>query len=131
MAKTTPSRPPCIAVVEDDKSVRAAIRDLLHSAGLESRSFRTAEDLLRSGVTRRIGCLIVDAHLPGMSGPALRERLLDRGVAIPMVVISADDRRVPRPRAAGPSRHTIAFLSKPFDGRRLLRAVRTALRPAR
>jgi FixJ family two-component response regulator len=128
MAKTSAPPPPCIAVVEDDNSVRAAIRDLLRSAGLDSRGFRTAEGLLRSGIIRRIGCLIVDAHLPGMSGAALRERLLDRGVAVPVVIISADDRRLPPPQAGESPRDTIAFLSKPFDGGKLLRAVRTALR---
>jgi FixJ family two-component response regulator len=128
MAKRPAPGPRCIAVVEDDDGVRASIRDLLSSAGLTSRSFRTAEGFLRSGILRRVACLIVDEQLPGMSGLALRERLRRDAVAIPMVIISANYGRGPRSRPRESPRDGTAFFSKPFDTRRLLRAIRTALR---
>ena len=129
MAKTT--QPRLVAIVEDDGGLREAIQDLLTSASLPSRAFRTAEGFLRCKAMRRFGCLIVDGQLPGMSGIALHEHLLSRGIAIPTVVISAHDesrRRLPKERS---SQSPMAVLGKPFDAKEFLRAVRTILRKAR
>lgn len=131
VAKSPAPQPRYVAVVEDDPGVREAIRDLLKSAGLASHVFRTAESFLRSGIIRCVGCLIVDTHLPGMSGLALRKRLLDKGVVIPTVVITSHDPGALRSWADEPSRGTIAVLCKPFDSRQLLSAVRAALHPTR
>lgn len=126
LAKTT--HPRLVAIVEDDSGLREAIKDLLTSASLPSRAFRTAEGFLRCNGIRRFGCLIVDGQLPGMSGIALHEHLLSRGIAIPTVVISAHDesrRRLPK---GGSSQGPMAVLGKPFDGNDFLRAVRAILR---
>jgi FixJ family two-component response regulator len=126
---TTHLRP--VAVVEDDSRVREAIRDLLSSAELRSQAFRTAESFLRSKSLRRFACLIVDAQLPGMGGNALCEHLSSRGIAIPTIVISADEEGRRRLSTGRSSQRLVAVFAKPFDGREFLRAVRAALRSAR
>lgn len=128
IAKKTTTRLRSVAVVEDDSGVREAIRDLLSSAKVRSQAFRTAEDFLRSKSIRRFACLIVDAQLPGMGGRALCERLSSRGIAIPTIVISADEEGRGRLSTVGSPQRPVAVLAKPFDGREFLRAVRAALR---
>lgn len=131
MAKKTMTHLRPVAVVEDDNGVREAIRDLLSSAELRSQAFRTAESFLRSKSIRRFACLVVDAQLPGMGGSALCEHLSSRGIAIPTIVVSADEecrRRLSTPRSP---QWLVAVLAKPFDGREFLRAVRAAVRNAR
>ncbi|HEX5461012.1 MAG TPA: response regulator [Steroidobacteraceae bacterium] len=120
-----------IAVVEDDDGVREAIRDLLSSAEFRSQAFRAAEGFLRSKSIRRFACLIVDAQLPGMGGSALCEHLSMRGIAIPTILISADEEGCRRASTGRSPQQLIAVLAKPFDGRKFLRAVRAALRSAR
>ena len=127
MVKKLATQPRQVAVVEDDGGVREAIQNLLSSANHPSRSFGTVEGFLRSKNIRRFGCLIVDAQLSGMSGIALHEHLLSRGIAIPTIIITADEERGRRLRARGSSQNLVAVLAKPFDGEEFLRAVRSAL----
>ena len=114
-----------VALVDDDLSVRRALRRLLSSAGYEVRAFASARELLESGYVEGASCLVLDIHLGRVSGFELLERLRNAGFALPAIFITAFDDTASRDRAhaAGAS----AFLRKPFDGSALLDAVSEAL----
>jgi FixJ family two-component response regulator len=114
-----------IAIVDDDESVRIAINGLLKSAGLETRTFASAEDFLGSGQPSETGCLITDIRMPGLSGLELQAKLAAEGCRIPIIFITAyaDTRTRLQAMRAG----AVEFLGKPFNDDVLLESVRAAL----
>lgn len=116
---------PIIAVIDDDESVRVALRRLIRSAGLDASVFTSAEDYLASAVQRRADCLILDVCMPGMSGLELQRRLSATGRYPPVVFITAHEDE-PARRAALEA-GAVGFLSKPFDDALLLDALARAL----
>lgn len=115
-----------VGVIEDDDSVRGALRRVFQSAGIETSLFATAEEYLADPQCARCECLVIDVRLPGMSGLELLERLRaeNPGKAAAIVITSHDDERVRnRALAAG----AIGFFSKPFDNRQLRIAVEISL----
>jgi FixJ family two-component response regulator len=116
---------PAIAVIDDDASVRRALQRLLQSAGFTVETFSTAREFLDADYRARTACLVLDIHLPGMSGFELQEYLTVSGVLIPIVFITALDdistrEQVHRTGAAG-------YLRKPFDQDTLIEAIRRAI----
>ena len=87
MGQTAPNER-VVAVIDDDQSVRGAIRSLLRSLGFRVETFASAEDFLDARPAG-IGCLILDVRLSGMSGLDLQQRLAVTGDAPPIVFISA------------------------------------------
>ncbi len=116
---------PNIVLIDDDESVRRALHRLLRSAGLDVALFATAEEFLQASEQPGPACLILDVHLPGLSGLNLYERLRSAGRHVPTIFISAyaDEPAAAQALAAG----AIAFLSKPFEDQVLLAAVERAL----
>jgi FixJ family two-component response regulator len=117
-----------VAVVEDDESVRLAIEDLLQSQGLATRCFTSAEEFLRSRQHARIGCLILDIRLPGMSGVELYQQLRARGVSIPVIYASAEGDANGKLHRELLQAGAVAVLAKPFNPERLMELVRTTLK---
>src|SRR6266568_2069159 len=78
-----------ISVVDDDVSMRQAIRGLLKSAGFHAEVFASAEEVLKSGRLSGTACLILDVRMPGMSGIELQERLIASGRMVPIIFITA------------------------------------------
>jgi len=114
-----------VAIVDDDESVRDAIKRLMRSMGLAAEVFASAEEFLRSPDLDRTGCLVVDFSMPNMNGLELRHSLLLQRKEIPTIMITAypsDDVRA-RALQAG----VIGYLTKPFSDHELLSHVRTAL----
>ena len=80
------SLPNCVFVVDDDQSMRDALRNLLRSVGLEARLFATAQEFLDGfrtgldGLADVPGCLILDVRLPGLGGLDLQRELTDAGI---------------------------------------------------
>lgn len=116
-----------VAVVEDDAGVRAAIESLLHSTGLRTRSFASAEAFLRFKEHAAAGCLILDMRLPGMSGLELHLQLQARGLGIPAIFVTAESNDDGRLRAQIERAGAMAVLPKPCDSEELTRLVRSAL----
>jgi FixJ family two-component response regulator len=110
-----------IAVVDDDDSVRAALRQLLRAAEFDVLTFASAEEFLDSSARGGVRCLIVDINLPGMSGVGLVQALAAAGASVPAVLITArdDPATLELIRRAGPVPH----LRKPFSGRELFDAI--------
>jgi FixJ family two-component response regulator len=120
------SNSPFVAIVDDDRSVKNALKDLMESAGLSARCFGSAEAFLEAGDRNQTACLIADIRMPGMSGLALQEKLRAEGSGIPIIVVTAhgDGKMKARAMQAG----AVGFLSKPFDDEVLLEKVRAALK---
>jgi FixJ family two-component response regulator len=114
-----------IAVVDDDESVREALPDLLREFGFDTIAFDAAEAFLSSDTLDRIACLILDIAMPGMTGPELQQELINRGLRIPVLFITAHaDANV---RAGLLQKGAVECLFKPFGDQDLRAALDRAL----
>src|SRR5204863_8832182 len=109
----------------DDENMILAIQRLLSAAGFRTATFRSAEAMLQAGAARAAACLVLDVHLPSCSGIEVYRLLADSGVRPPVVFITAHDDPEAKTQAATVG--AVAYLTKPFEGRELLMAVRKAL----
>lgn len=117
--------PPLVAIVDDEEFVRKALERLLRAARLQTESYASCE-LFREALPRqRPNCLILDLHLPGMSGLELLCELQQRGDALPTIVITAHDDPETRGRCLGAG--ATSYLRKPVDSSVLLSAIIRAL----
>jgi FixJ family two-component response regulator len=116
---------PMVFIIDDDTDVRASIQDLLESVGLDSESFGTAEEFLRSKRQDGPSCLVLDVRLPGINGLDFQRRLADAGVQIPIIFITGHG-DIPMTVKAMKS-GAVEFLTKPFRDRDLLDAIHQAL----
>jgi FixJ family two-component response regulator len=117
---------PLVAIVDDDESVRESLPDLLREFGFATHSFSSAEEFLTSDSLVKIGCLILDIAMPGMTGFDLQRELKLRGHSIPIIFISALRDEAVRRRAF--QQGAIELLFKPFSDTAVLQALKTALR---
>jgi FixJ family two-component response regulator len=115
-----------VYIVEDDTSLRNAVRRLLRSAQYSVVTFASAEEFRQSDFKSNPGCLLLDIRLPGISGFELREELLASGAQMPVIFITGQDRTGMEERAMllGAS----AYLRKPVDEETLLGAIRLAMK---
>ena len=114
-----------VTIVDDDESVRDALKGFLQSAGFAAEIFSSATDLLGSNVLDKTSCLIVDVHMPVMTGLELQRQLGNSRFRIPMIFITARDD--PHARAQAMKAGAIGFLEKPFAADALLGAIHAAL----
>jgi FixJ family two-component response regulator len=121
----TPASAPTVFIIDDDASVRVSIQDLLESLGLRSESFGTAEEFLRCKRPDGPSCLVLDVRLPGVNGLDFQRRLIDAGFRIPIIFITGHG-DIPMTVKAMKS-GAVEFLTKPFQDRELLSAIRQAL----
>jgi FixJ family two-component response regulator len=117
---------PFVAIVDDEEPIRKALKRLLRAANLEAESFASGADFLDSLAVRRPDCLILDLHMPGMTGLHVLQRLRQSGVQLPTIVITAYDE--PETRTDCLAAGAAAFLRKPLEDRLLLDAVASAAR---
>jgi FixJ family two-component response regulator len=121
----TPAGAATIFIIDDDAAVRASIQDLLESVGLRAESFGTAEEFLRSKLPDGPSCLVLDVRLPGVNGLDFQRRLVDAGLQIPIIFVTGHG-DIPMTVKAMKS-GAVEFLTKPFQERDLLGAIRQAL----
>lgn len=114
-----------IFVIDDDRSVRSAVKRLLAAWGFNVETFKSAREFLSSELSRSFGVLILDARMPGMGGLELQRMLTERNPELPVIFISAHDDI--QARTAALEGGAVAFLQKPFDERDLVDAVDHAL----
>lgn len=116
-----------VSIVDDDESVREAIKSLLRSIGFDADVFASAEEFLNSDYQHDAECLIVDVRMPGMSGLQLQEQLASAECDLPIIFITAhvsDTEARTRALASG----AVDFLIKPFSEEALLNDINIALR---
>jgi FixJ family two-component response regulator len=118
-----------LAILDDDKGVQGALRDLIESEGMSTLCFDSAEQFLDSRARHQASCLIADIGMPGMSGIELQAHLKAEECAIPIIFITA---RGDIPLAVSAMRQGASdFLAKPFEGSVFLAAVERALEKTR
>jgi FixJ family two-component response regulator len=116
---------PLVRVVDDDESVRRSVSDLLRSVGFPVATYGSAQDFLAADEPETPGCLVLDVHLPGLTGLDLQQELVGTERALPIVFLTGlgDIPMSVRAIKSG----AVEFLTKPFDTRALLEAVRLAV----
>jgi FixJ family two-component response regulator len=124
--KNALAKPPLIAIIDDDASVRSTTDSLVRSLGYIARTFASAKEFLRSDHGNEISCVIADIQMPGMSGVELQDHLVAQGYRIPFIFITAfpDERTRTQALRAG----AVGYLTKPFTERNLIRSLDVALK---
>jgi FixJ family two-component response regulator len=114
-----------VAIVDDDASVRKALSRLLNACAMNSETFGSGKEFLDSLGAHRPQCVVVDQHMPEMTGLDLQRHLRRRGIKIPAIIITAHDQPGLREqcRTAG----AIAYLLKPLKEDELIDAVNKAI----
>src|SRR5262245_12728042 len=115
-----------IAVVDDEASVRTMLKRVLRHAGYEVAAFGSGEKFLASLAVQVPACVIVDLHMPGLSGLDLQSQLRAIRIDIPAIFITASDD--PALDSIVHGAHGKTLLRKPFPSEELLNAVAAALR---
>lgn len=125
MSPNTKGGEAIVAVVDDDESVREALRGLFQSVGLATEIYGSVQEFLDAGSLARAGCIVLDIRLPGRSGLEFQEALARSGAAQSVVMISGhvDVQMAVRAMKAG----AIDVLPKPVREQDLLEAVNRAL----
>jgi FixJ family two-component response regulator len=118
------SRSLSVAVIDDDASVRTALRRLLQAAGYAVQTSASAEEFLGRPEQGRLACLVLDAQLPGASGLDLMRSLAAAGCPPPIVFITGHADQASAARALAGDAADV--LLKPFDGQALVDAVSRA-----
>jgi FixJ family two-component response regulator len=116
---------PTVFVIDDDKAIRSAIKNLLESVGLRAEVFSTPREFLKEGHKDKPGCLVLDVRLPGASGLDFQHELAKANVEIPVIFITGhgDVPMSVQAMKAG----AVDFLTKPFRDQDLLDAIQRAI----
>jgi FixJ family two-component response regulator len=115
-----------VMIVDDDDSVRRAARRLIKSYGYAVDTFPSADDFLASGRLDETACLVLDVHMPGLSGLELQERLTAAGYHLAIIFITAFADESARKQALKAGAY--GYLVKPFEEDDLLGYISRALR---
>src|SRR5689334_7996662 len=112
-----------IVIVDDEESVRTGLRRLCVSLGLRASVYPSGAEFLRTlaAGTAPPDCVLLDAHMPHMSGLEVQRHLVDIGLKIPSIVYTADD--APEAEARYVAAGVTAYLRKPIAGDELLAAI--------
>jgi FixJ family two-component response regulator len=116
---------PIVLVIDDDPDVREGLKALFESVNLQSRTYKSTPEFLRSKLPDQVSCLILDVRLPGLSGLDFQAELAKVNVNIPIIFITGfgDIPMSVKAMKAG----AVEFLTKPIREQDLLDAVRAAI----
>ena len=116
---------PIVHLIDDDEAIRTSLSFVLEMHDLPARSYASAPEFLAVAESLTSGCVVTDVRMPEMSGLELVKRLKERGVRLPVIVITGhgDVPLAVEAMRAG----VVDFIEKPFDDEVLLRSIRMAL----
>jgi FixJ family two-component response regulator len=116
---------PIVFVLDDDKGIRAAIKNLLESVGLRVEALASPQEFMKEKYKNALGCLVLDVRLQAASGLDIQRELAAAGVDLPVIFITGhgDIPMSVQAMKAG----AVDFLTKPFRDQDLLDAVRRAI----
>ncbi len=114
-----------VYIIDDDLSVRNGLTRIVKAAGINAESFESAGDFLNSEKYKEHGCIILDVHMPEMTGPELQEKLIEAGSTMPIIFLSAHS-DVPT-TAKTMKKGAVDFLEKPVDHEDLMAAIQNSL----
>jgi len=117
---------PTVFIVDDDPAVRDSLALLIMAQGMRTVTFANAMEFLDGYSEGEIGCMVLDVRMPQITGLALQEKLVERGVTIPIIFITGhgDIEQCRRAFQTG----AIDFLTKPIDQNRLINSLRAGIR---
>lgn len=115
---------PTVHIVDDDPAVRDSLRELVESAGYRADLYASAEEFLER-IPQGPGCLLLDIRMPGMSGLELQDRLLIRGVTLPVLVVTGHGDVPTAVKAL--KLGAFDFVQKPFSDEHLLHLIHSAV----
>jgi FixJ family two-component response regulator len=113
-----------VLVIDDDPSMRTAIKELIEAVGLTCQTFGSGKEFLEANLPDVPRCLVLDVRLPGLSGLNLQRELTERNIQIPIIFITGhgDIPMTVQAMKAG----AVEFLTKPFRDQDLLDAIEQA-----
>jgi FixJ family two-component response regulator len=116
---------PVVFVIDDDESIREALKDLLESVGLGVETFGSAPEFLQTPHPDAPSCLVLDVRMPGLSGLDLQEEMANANIHTPIIFITGhgDIPMTVQAMKAG----AVEFLTKPFRDQDLLDAIQQGL----
>ena len=116
---------PMVHIVDDDDAVRESLHMLMQSEEIPAQTYASAEDFLDQHAQSKLGCLLLDVRMPGMSGLQLLDLLKKQDVTIPVIFITGhgDVGMAVQAMKSG----ALDFIEKPFDSERLLEVVNKCL----
>jgi FixJ family two-component response regulator len=120
---------PIISIIDDDESMRCAVKSLVTSLGFRAYTFASAEKFLQSPRLDDTSCLITDLQMPGLSGVELQKLVAAQGRRMPIIFMTAfpEERMRARAMEAG----ALGFLSKPFESETLIKLIGKAIEAGR
>jgi FixJ family two-component response regulator len=121
---------PLIHIVDDDSSVAHGLMRLLHSWGMQVRTFASGEEFL-SALSRShdVDCSVIDVQMPGMTGLEVQERMNRAGMDLPVIFITAFTEEGIEEEAMRAG--AVGFLRKPFTDEALVGLIRIAMQRRR
>jgi len=120
---------PVVFLVDDDASIRTAMRRGLVAAGFAVRTFESADTFLAAHDPDMPGCLVTDVAMPGMSGPELHQQLILSKQTIAIIYITARADQTLRRQLL--QLGAVECLFKPFSEQQLRVALDAALQSTR
>src|SRR5262249_22088786 len=116
-----------VAIVDDEESVRTSLRRLCLALGLDATVFASGPDLIEflDEGSPPPDCLLLDAHMPDMTGLEVQQLLTRRGTGFPVLVYTADDAPEAQARYLAPG--AADYLRKPLGSDELFAAVARAV----
>jgi FixJ family two-component response regulator len=117
--------PAVIHIVDDDASFQKSLAQLLQALGYEVMRYASAEQLLETPPDARLGCILLDVRMPGLSGPDLQDRLTQLGSSLPIIFLSGHGTVQTSVRVIKAGAED--FLLKPVAKKELLNAIGRAL----
>jgi len=115
-----------VFVVDDDASVRTALKRLIQSIGFQVKTFDSAQAFLEHGPHDKPACLILDVRMPGISGIELQKQLTNAGFLMPIIFITGHGSIPMSVKAVKAG--AVDFIEKPFDDQKLIDAINIALK---
>ncbi|HLE66305.1 MAG: hypothetical protein A2Z64_13695 [Betaproteobacteria bacterium RIFCSPLOWO2_02_67_12] len=115
-----------VFIVDDDAAVRDSLAMLLELRGFRTRVFGSAEAFLGAYAPDWAGCVVLDLHMPGMTGLALQAEMLNRAIRLPVIIVTArgDISAAHAALKAG----AVDLIEKPPDDGQLVAAIRAAFK---
>lgn len=114
-----------VFIVDDDEAMRNSLRWLIESVGLNTETFGSANEFMQAYYPGRMGCMILDVRMPGLSGLELQDKLNSQEINIPIIVLTGhgDVPMAVRAMKSG----AVDFLEKPCNDQVLLDCIQHAL----
>ncbi|HEX5219016.1 MAG TPA: response regulator [Verrucomicrobiae bacterium] len=117
-----------VAVVDDEASVRKALNRVLSASHISTHTYESGQQFLDSLASHKPDCVLLDLHMPGMSGHEVQSALGRVAASVPVIIITAFDDAEARTKCM--TAGACAYLLKPLDEQVLLNAIATCTTPS-